>query len=213
MSRMPSIDQFIITTPRLLLRPWKRSDLEAMADWPPFTDPLDAEWNWPRILQERGTLNLFWTSRNIDPQRMEWTICLRNTTIIGYLSIRNIDHDTGSAWLGIGFGSPYIGQGYGSEALGHFLDHYFGMLKFRFMQLDVALYNARARRLYQQLGFQEARTFWHQPELPLDWKFLDDPRYASIRHLFRHGRDETYVQCLHMILSAQDWRRRMSDPD
>jgi RimJ/RimL family protein N-acetyltransferase len=175
-----------------------------MAHWPPFTDPLDAMWNWPQILRAHGTVDLFWATRNLDPRRIEWTVTQHDGTVVGHLGIRSIDHNVGEAWLGIGFGQPYLGQGYGTEALRAFLRYYFGALGFACLRLEVGLHNTRARRLYQRLGFGDVRTFWYAAELPTDWTFLDDPHYNSVRHLFRQGQDGMYMQCVEMELRNGD---------
>lgn len=200
----------VITTPCLVIRPWQRSDLAAMAAWPPFPDPLDAAWNWARVLHDAGALDLHWVSRNLAPHRIEWTIAAHNGTVIGHLGIRDINRDERSSMLGIGFGAPYIGQGYGKEALTAFLDQYFGPWAFAVLRLEVALHNVRALRLYERLGFCTTRTFWYQPELPDDWTFFAAPRYNNIRHLFRQGHDGVYMQCVEMRLDEHGWQRRLS---
>jgi RimJ/RimL family protein N-acetyltransferase len=200
----------IIITPRLVLRPWQRRDLDVMARWPPFPDPIDAAWNWPRVLYEHGTLDLFWASRNFDARRIEWTITRHDDQIVGYINLREIDYEAHSGWLGIGFGYPYIGQGYGTEALRALLDHAFGELGLERVRLDVALYNTPAVRLYRRFGFRDVRSFWQQPELPADWRFFDAPRYDGIRHLFRHGQGGIYMRCVEMSLAADDWCARKS---
>lgn len=189
-----------LTTPRLILRPWQRQDLDKMAQWPAFPDPLDRMWDWPRLLQDQQMLGILWFTRGLDPTRTEWTITQHDSTVTGYLSLRDIDHAKRSSWLGLGFGAPYIGQGYGSEAMQALLAWYFGQLGFAELRLDVARHNTRALHLYQRLGFQKVRDFWQAPDLPQDWSFLSAPRYDEIRHLFRWGQDGIYMQCVEMEL-------------
>ena len=86
----------IITSPRLVLRPWQRRDLDALADLPPYPDPLDDDWNWPHALRANGTADFFFLGRSCDPNRAEWTITLPSEQIIGHLGIRDIDRDTRS---------------------------------------------------------------------------------------------------------------------
>lgn len=200
----------VITTPRLVVRPWQRSDLDGMAAWTPFPDPLDAAWNWARVLRDQGTLDLHWVGRNLAPRRVEWTIAQHNGTVVGHLGIRDIEREAGSSMLGIGFGYPYTGQGYGQEALAGLLHQYFGPLGFATLRLEVALHNQRAVRLYERIGFRTTRTFWYQPELPDTWDFFADTRYDQIRHLFRWGQDGIYMQCVEMELHAQDWAHNAS---
>jgi RimJ/RimL family protein N-acetyltransferase len=202
---MENLRTLVIPTPRLVLRPWQRSDLDVMAAWPPFPDPLDAAWNWARVLRDQGTLDLHWVGRNLAPRRVEWTITQPDGTVVGHLGIRDIGREAGNSMLGIGFGYPYIGQGYGTEALAAFFEQYYGPWGFATLRLEVALHNERAVRLYERLGFRTTRTFWYQPELPDKWDFFADQRYDPLRHLFRRGQDGMYMQCVEMELNAQHW--------
>ncbi len=194
----------IISTARLIMRPWQIADLHAMAAWPRFSDPLDADWNWPHELNEQGMLDLFFVIRSADPKRHEWTILTKQGIIVGYVGLRETDQTDRSARLGIGFGQPYIGQGYGYEALSAFLDAAFSTLQFRCIRLDVGMPNLRARRLYDRLGFRETYTFWRDVGPATDWTFLDDAEYDEVRHFFRWGAHSVYMLCMEMKLEAED---------
>ena len=196
----------IITTDRLTLRPWQRADLDTMAQWPRYPDPLDNDWNWPHTLHAQGSADMFFLARTVDPRRYEWTITTADGEIVGQLGIRAIDPEVGTARLGIALGYPYIGQGYGEEALRAFLDAYFGPLDYRQLLLDVSLHNLRARRLYQRLGFRETGTFWHALGPAADYAFLREPRYDPIRPHLRWGSAEVYLRYAEMALDADTWQ-------
>jgi RimJ/RimL family protein N-acetyltransferase len=201
----------ILTTPRLQIRPWLRADLEAMAAWPPFTDPLDRPWNWPRQLQANGTLDLFFTSQAMDPTRQSWTILIRDgarpAEVAGLLQLKQMQYTERSAVLGISLGAPWVGRGYGQEALGCFLDGYFTRLRFAVMRLEVSIANQRARRLYTRLGFHEISRFWRHAGSAEEYQFLDEPRYADVRPFFRWSNGSVYQQCADMELVRADTLR------
>lgn len=197
----------IITTDRLVIRPWRRADLDAMAAWPRYPDPLDAVWNWPHVLVAQGTADFFFFGRDTDPTRREWTI-VQADQVIGQLGLRQINRAAGSARIGIALGLPYIGQGYGAEALSAFGNAFFGPLGFRRMLLDVRAYNQRALRLYAKLGFREIAQFWYEAGPPEEWAFLDQPRYNSVRNCFRWTNHSVLVQHLELSLDAADWPAR-----
>lgn len=201
-----AIQAMIISTARLIIRPWQLADLHMMATWPRFPDPIDTDWNWPHELNEQGILDLFFAIRSADPKRHEWTILSRQDTIIGYVGLREIDQIDRSARLGIGFGYPYIGQGYGYEALCAFLDAVFSTLQFRSIRLDVGMPNLRARRLYDRLGFRERSTWWRNLGPACNWTFLDDPWYEEVRCFFRWNAHSIYMLCSEMELEAGDWQ-------
>ena len=196
----------ILRTKRLIVRPWQRADLDRMAEWPRFPDPLDAVWNWPQLLQSHGTADLFFLARAHDPCRQEWTITTQAKEVIGHLGIRAIQHAKRVAQLGIGLGYPYLQQGYGTEALRAFLPAFFGAMGFHTLGLEVAAYNARARHVYHQLGFREVGAGWHPIGSSSDFGFLSAPAYAAVRPLFREDGATMLALSSKMMLTAPDWQ-------
>jgi RimJ/RimL family protein N-acetyltransferase len=196
----------ILQTERLILRPWQRVDLDRMAEWPRFPDPLDAVWNWPHQLQAQGTVDLFFLTRAHDPSRQAWTITTRAEQVIGHLEIRTIQQAARRARLGIGLGYPYVGQGYGTEALTAFLQAFFGPLGFATLQLDVAAYNARGRRVYERLGFRQVAAVWQRIGSSVDFGFLSEPAYDGVRQLFRQDQGSVLALSFQMELAVADWR-------
>lgn len=195
----------IISTARLIIRPLQRADLDALAAWPQFTDPLDQSWNWAQQAQANGTTDLLFFTHATNRTRHEWAIT-RVDQVIGYLGIRTINEGERSARLGIGLAAPFVGQGYGLEALRGFGDAYFGALNFDRLLLDVHAHNTRALRLYERLGFQIVRTFWQPTGSPHDFQFLAAPQYATIREHFRQEDQQMLVRCVAMLLTADAWR-------
>ncbi len=198
----------IISTDRLILRPWQLADLLVMAAWPRFTSPLDADWNWPQELSDQGMLDLFFAIRNVDPKRRHWTILTKQDEVVGYIDLRDLDQAERSTRLGIQLGQPYIQQGYGSEALRAFLDTYFGVLQFRCIRLDVGLPNLRARRLYERLGFRAVHTFWRSLGSAVEWSALHHPRYASLQEMLCWSMGSVYMQHVEMELTAEEWKNQ-----
>ncbi|MDP9311394.1 MAG: GNAT family N-acetyltransferase [Chloroflexota bacterium] len=198
----------ILRTERLIVRPWQRADLERMAAWPRFPDPLDAVWNWPHLLQAHGTADLFFLTRAHDPCRQEWTITTQAGQVIGHLGIRAIQQAERQAQLGIGLGYPFLQQGYGTEALRAFLHAFFGAMGFQTLRLEVAAYNSRARRVYHRLGFREVGVVWQRIGPTSDFGFLSGPAYAAVRPLFRQDGAAMLALSSEMTLTALDWQRR-----
>ncbi len=200
-----------LTTDRLVLRPWRRADLYEMAAWPPFTEPLDRVWNWPQRLDRTGSLDTFFASHHSDPDRRAWTI-IGDDAVAGLLQLKEIRQAEGDAVLGIAFGSPWIGKGYGREALAAFLQAYFGCVRFKALRLEVALANARARKLYDALGFQETGRFWRDAGQAEEYRFLDAPAYARLRAYFRWTNGGVYQLCAEMKLTAERWQPADATP-
>lgn len=191
--------------PRVIVRRLKRTDLEQMAAWRPFDDPLLAEANWPqRSLSE---LDRWYTRCSRDPQRMLCVVTEKSGRVIGSITLRE-RAGRRSARLGITLGADFVDQGLGTEALILFLDYYFGELGFQKLVLDVVGYNQRAIRVYQKLGFVKVG----QHERPIGygkkWFFLNEPAYADARQFFRRdwlGRH--WLLCYDMELTRADWEQ------
>lgn len=76
-------------------------------------------------------------------------------TLIGAMVLRNEENlPSRSATFGIIIGErAYLDRGYGTEASTLLLDYAFAVLGYHKINLDLFEYNARARAMYEKLGF------------------------------------------------------------
>ncbi len=170
-------------------------DLPEMAAWEPHTDPLLADYNmscksaddWRDWLQLRLQHRWCYGIHNL------------NDGLVGHISLRELDPPRSSR-LGITIAAQYVNQRYGHDALGAFLDYYFGRLGFQELRLDVSGANLRARRVYQDLGFEQVESSWRLASPTERWGLVRDR--ARLRH-FHRGR----VRFFEMRLLAAEWRR------
>jgi RimJ/RimL family protein N-acetyltransferase len=193
-----------LSGPRVRLRPWRHMDTITQDSWPPFTDPTQVFWHIPR---QMTAADLNW-SYDYDPSRYVWAVETHKGTLVGRISLRDIDKRKAEARLGISFGSPYVSQGLGTEALEIFLSYAFGPLGFRRILLDVAGPNRRAIHCYERLGFRYTGSDWRAPSASDNLRFLDDPTYRDILPYVRRDRHGTWVQFFDMELSGVEWRER-----
>ena len=191
-------------SPRLHMRPWRHTDSIAQDAWPPFDDPSQVFWHIPRRLSLADAESTW--NYEYDAGRYVWAVESRNGTLIGRVSLREVDRQMSSARLGISFGAPYVGKGLGTEALELFLTHCFGPLGFRRIVLDVAGSNRRAVHCYERLGFRYVDSDWRNPSERDDLRFLDDPEYQDILPFIRRGRHGTSVQFFEMELLDHEWQ-------
>jgi diamine N-acetyltransferase len=195
----------LLKGPHVIVRFLARADLDQMAAWRPFDDPLFSEANWP--LRSLHELNQWYSRCSRDPRRLLCAVIDGSGRLIGSITLRERD-GLRSARLGITLGADFVDQGFGTEALNLFLDYYFGELGFERMVLDVAAYNRRAIRVYHKLGF----VIIGQRERPIsrgkeEWSFLEEPAYTSVLQFFRRdwlGR--RWLLCYDMELTREDWR-------
>lgn len=193
----------VIHGQRVTLRSWQRGDTLAQELWPRYTEPFSSLWNIPRTISYDDVVGRGWSG-----QRYAWAVEDAGRRLIGRISLREVDAKGASARLGISLAQPYVGQGLGTEALVLFLEHYFGPLGFARMHLDVAAFNRRAVRCYEQLGFSHLGSEWRGAGNDPALRLLDDPRHRDLLPHFRRGRFETQVEFYEMVLDRADWRAR-----
>lgn len=87
---------------------------------------------------------------------------LGDARAIGYVSIRDIDRENGSAEVAIVIvDRAYQGRGYGTDAMRCMLDFAFGEQRLERVYLNVFDFNLRARRSYEKVGFKLEATQRH----------------------------------------------------
>jgi RimJ/RimL family protein N-acetyltransferase len=180
----------------------RQADLDAMANWRPFADPLYQPFDFPRRTRSEHTHWFNWRSQ--DSTRRLYTIQDQERRVVGSLTLRNIEGKR-SARLGITIGADYVSQGFGTEALRLFLDYFFRELGFAQMVLDVAATNLRAVRCYRAIGFRETGQHY-RPASHLSFRILrKDPRYRHLQGYFRRQGTLYQVLFYDMALTREEW--------
>ncbi len=188
--------------PRVTIRPMKQEDLDAMARWRPFADPMYQPFDFPRRPLSEHVHWFDWRRR--DHSRRLYTVIDEHGQVIGSLTLREIDGRRSSR-LGITLGADHVGKGYGTEALRLFLDHYFGAMGFARMDLDVSATNLRAVRSYRALGFREVGTHYRPASHPSFRILRTEPRYKHLQRYFRRLGTMYQVLCYDMALTREEW--------
>ena len=188
---------------KVIVRPMVREDTDRIANWQPFTDPLESLWNGP--LRSSNDYLRFQAQAD-DPSRQWYAIEDLAGRVIGRLSLRSIKPRQ-SARLGITLGAEYVGQGYGTDAIRTFLIYYFRDLGFEKLYLDVAAPNRRAIRCYEKCGFKHTGSHYENAGSDQRLSFLDDNGYGSIRRFFKKRRGRNVVLFYDMTIE----RTHLSD--
>ncbi len=191
---------------RVHIRQWERYDTLVFDRWPRYSDPFNRLWNVPRSSEFEPDSLL--PQSNV---RRVWAIENHRRQLIGRISLREIDLQLRQARLGISLGAPYVGQGMGTEALALFLDHFFDVMDFLMMRLDVAAFNYRAIRCYEKLGFCHIDSEWRNAGYDASLRLLNDPDYREFTPFFRRNGRGTLVQFLEMEISRDQWHTRRFD--
>ena len=165
-----------------------------LRDWGEFDDPRLSGYNY-------GSLNdletNIWYRSITSPRKKYFAVRLaKDERLIGFLGLKNYNPITRRAKLGIVFDPNFVSDGFGYEAMVMFLDYYFNDLKFREMLLEVNLFNERALKLYEKLGFKE---YGYSIEVFENQKIDYDDRYFELRH------GVIYSKILKMALTKDDY--------
>ncbi len=113
-----------------------------------------------------------------DPSQVIFTVFERlDDRPVGNVSLGGIDHQSGSAELGVLIGERSVwGRGYATEAIRLILDYGFTLLGLHHIWLKYAAFNDRARGAYERAGFREAgrlREAWRVGSRRFDVVLMD----------------------------------------
>ncbi len=103
---------------------------------------------------------------------------------IGMINYNRVDTSSRSTEIDIVIGAPgFRDRGYGTDALRAFLAFLFDNVGLHRVWLATYDYNARARRVYQKIGFVREGVM-RQSEL-IDGRWVDSVVYGILEHEFR----------------------------
>jgi RimJ/RimL family protein N-acetyltransferase len=179
-----------LKTKRLILRPWKETDLEPFAEL--NADPRVMEY-FPSVLSRQQSDDL---AKRISSKMEEqgwglWAVSIPNEAdFIGFIGLAKTTFDahfTPAVEVGWRIAFPYWGKGYATEGAKAALEYGFEMLNLSEIVSFTAVQNTRSRRIMEKIGMH------HDPKE--DW---DHPKITEGHPLRRH--------VLYRI-SKQEWQR------
>ena len=185
---------------KVIIRPMVGEDVDKMAAWRPFADPLYSLWNRPSRSSDDY---IRFQAQADDPSRRWYAVEDLAGRLVGRLSLRRISRRK-SAHLGITLGADYVGQGYGTDAIGTFLVYYFQEMGFETLYLDVAAPNRRAVRCYKKCGFKHISSHYQGAGSDGRLAFLKDDVYRHIRRFFKKKRGRNVVLFYDMKIEKKD---------
>lgn len=145
----------VIAHGRVYLRGGERSDIPLFIEWmndyrtsrtlaliSPLSAPLEEQW-FDHMVASQGKEGYFFVACLLEDDRP-----------IGTLGLFELDLRNGSAGLGISIGAEADrGKGYGTDMLRAVVGFGFDSLRLERIWLDVYDFNARARVVYERVGF------------------------------------------------------------
>ena len=201
---LPGTERASVSYQRVTLRRYTRADLDARAAWPHYDEPVFGHLN---LKLDTAAARDRWFDREWVMREPFWfAVDDEHDRLIGSITLREVHRWRRIARLGVHLHPQRLGQGYGTEAMWLFCDYYFNRLDYRLLKLDVATYNVRAVRVYEKLGFEHVFEFWRPNMTGIRW--LEDPRFAGVRHAVERHRGSERIRHYEMHLSAERWRER-----
>ncbi|MBA2715075.1 MAG: GNAT family N-acetyltransferase [Rubrobacteraceae bacterium] len=147
--------QTLLRGPRVRLRPLERADLPRYQEL--FSEPeISLHYGGLGVPENLNQLQRRYDAGEFDTKDRFLVLAIEaDGTLIGAMVLKNTENlPSRSATFGIIIGDPaYLDQGYGTEASTLLLDYAFAVLGYHKINLDFFEYNARARAMYEKLGF------------------------------------------------------------
>ena len=138
---------------RLYLSPMNVEDAEAYTKWMNSRDVTDNLNNTCRVCTVEIERNYIASKTSTD---YDFSIVLNDGTLIGNVSLMNLNLISGTASLGIFIGEEENrNKGYGTEAMKLLVDYGFNILRLHNIDLSVFSFNERAIKSYEKVGFKE----------------------------------------------------------
>jgi diamine N-acetyltransferase len=145
----------LLRTSRLRLRPLEREDLPRYQEL--FSEPeISLYYGGLGVPESLARLQRRFDGEEFDTtDRFLHVVIETEGLLIGAMVLRNEENlPSRSATFGIIIGDrAFLDRGYGSEASTLLLDYAFAVLGYHKVNLDLFEYNARARAMYERLGF------------------------------------------------------------
>jgi RimJ/RimL family protein N-acetyltransferase len=169
---------FSLSTPRLLIRPFRETDLEPFLAY--RNDPLVAEyqgWDVP-YARERAQdfIHEMKTKQFIAGEWLQLAVELHpfplspgergresptqgGEGLIGDLALHRMQTDPRQAYLGYTFARAHWGHGYATESVHRLLDHLFREIGLHRIVAECDVLNSASYRLLERLGFRREAHF------------------------------------------------------
>jgi RimJ/RimL family protein N-acetyltransferase len=166
------------TAGRLVIRLWRREDLDSFAQWPSYPFPYEA-FNLSILGASSQELDKYFFNKESDRNRLSMVVDREENKVIGCFVFMDIDWGKGMVCnMTIRIRPDWCGRGIGTTVLMTICEwgYEHGLKKIR---IDVAGPNIRAIRCYENAGFKKVGELWRD-DLGLAGMDLDRLEKASI---------------------------------
>ncbi|TJX13596.1 GNAT family N-acetyltransferase [Tissierella creatinini] len=187
---------------KTIIRPLELEHVFRMRLWGFHENPLIADYNFPLMTDEE--IEEWYEKKSGRWNNKYFGIFDLYENFIGYLGIKDIRLIRKESYLGLVFDPNFCSKGYGSDALRSFLKYYFSDLGMKRMYLEVAQFNKRAYRLYENMGFKPDGYYLDEFfDQRLD---LKNTYYLEAESSFVINRNKIYNYVYRMKLEKDDFK-------
>jgi len=190
---------------RLVLRTFRREDLNVEDLWPNFDEPIYRHYTPPRDSPESKDRRFHEGQQVFDLK----LAILDSDLNVGYVGLYQSDYTTREAWMGIQFAADQRGKGYCKESLYLLCDAFLNQWGMEKMLLEVAIFNVAGVKCYEAVGFRKTKQFWHPKAYQRRLDFDNDPRLGPIRQHFRRIDGRVEVEYLEMAMTRETFPDRL----
>ncbi len=172
-----------LKTPRLVLRPFRMSDAEAVFAY--ASDPQVTRFVRFQTHRNLGDTRKF--LRNLDRLHRgapAWAITLKNSgQLVGSCGFVNSSKENRVAEIGYVLARPHWGRGYAVEAVRALLDYGFRRMKLNRIHAQTLVENTRSARVLEKAGmkFEGVLRAWER----IKGRYCDMRMYSMLRSEFR----------------------------
>ncbi len=170
----------ILTTNRLILRPWEESDAENLYKY--ASDPeVGPVAGWPVHTSVENSLEII---RTVFSAPGTYALCLKeDNKAIGSIGLMigqqsNIGLPDNEAEIGYWIGAPFWGKGLIPEAVMEIIRYAFDELKLDALWCGYFDGNEKSKRVQEKCGFK-----YHHTNKDVYWQLMDDIRTEHITKL------------------------------
>ncbi len=155
---------------RLYLSPMNVEDAETYVSWLNSRNVSDNLGMTASVVRVPGEKEYIESKKSND---YDFSIVLNDDTLIGNISLMDVNAFLGKATLGIFIGDESNrSKGYGTEAIKLIVDYGFNVLRLHNIDLKVFSFNERAVKSYEKAGFKEYGR--RHESYFLDGKYYDE---------------------------------------
>ena len=138
---------------RLYLSPMNVEDAENYVNWLNSRNVSDNLGMTASVVRVPGEKEYIESKKSND---YDFSIVLNDDTLIGNISLMDVDNVSGKATLGVFIGDESNrNKGYGTEAIKLLVDYGFNILRLHNIDLKVFDFNEGAIKSYEKAGFKE----------------------------------------------------------